>query len=148
MPLDPIVSLSAALAEAPGSCACLLGAGVSVDAGVPTAWGIYKDGLRRLYELQAGNADPLTEQQLNEWLETNGHEHLDYSSLLDLIVPDAAVRREWIASYFKDTEPGKTHELLAEIAALGIVKVFITTNFDRLLERAPSPWDRAGRRLR
>lgn len=136
MPLDPIVSLSAALAEAPGSCACLLGAGVSVDAGVPTAWGIYEDGLRRLYELQTGNADPITAQQLNKWLKANGHEHLDYSSLLDLIAPDAAIRREWIASYFKDTEPGSTHELLAEIAALGIIKVFITTNFDRLLERA------------
>jgi hypothetical protein len=136
VPLDPIVSLSVALAEAPGSCACLLGAGVSVDAGVPTAWGIYEDGLRRLYELQAGNVDSLTEQQLNEWLKANGHENLDYSSLLDLIAPDAAIRREWIASYFKDTEPGSTHELLAEIAALGIIKVFITTNFDRLLERA------------
>jgi hypothetical protein len=109
VPLDPIVSLSAALAEAPGSCACLLGAGVSVDAGVPTAWGIYEDGLRRLYELQTGNADPITAQQLNKWLKANGHEHLDYSSLLDLIAPDAAIRREWIASYFKDTEPGSTH---------------------------------------
>lgn len=136
MPLDPIVSLSVALAEAPGSCACLLGAGVSVDAGVPTAWGIYEDGLRRLYELQSGKADPLTEQELKEWLRDNGHGDLDYSSLLDLIAPDAAIRREWLASYFKDIEPGTTHERLAEIAAMGIIKVFITTNFDRLLERA------------
>ncbi len=136
MPLDPIVSLSAALAEAPGSCACLLGAGISVDAGIPTAWEIYNDGLRRLYELQSGNADPPTEQELNEWLSDNGHEALDYSSLLNLIAPDAAIRREWLASYFRDTEPGTTHEQLAEIAAMGIIKVFITTNFDRLLERA------------
>ena len=29
VPLDPIVSLAVALAEAPGTCACVFGAGVS-----------------------------------------------------------------------------------------------------------------------
>jgi hypothetical protein len=36
MPLDPIVSLSVAIAEAPGSYAFFLRSGVSRDAGVPT----------------------------------------------------------------------------------------------------------------
>jgi len=36
MPLDPIVSLTIAVAESPGSYAFLLGSGVSRDAGVPT----------------------------------------------------------------------------------------------------------------
>ena len=33
-------------------------------------------------------------------------------------------------------EPGPTHELLAQLAERGLVRVFVTTNFDRLLERA------------
>lgn len=136
MPLDPIVSLSAALAEAPGSCACLLGAGVSVDAGVPTGWGIYRDGLRRLYELETGHASSLSEPELDEWLEDHGRANLGYSSLLDMITPDAAIRREWIAGYFKDVAPGGAHELLADIISQGIIRVVVTTNFDRLLEQA------------
>lgn len=36
MALDPIVALSVAIAEAPGSYAVFVGSGVSRDAGVPT----------------------------------------------------------------------------------------------------------------
>ena len=50
VPLDPIVSLSVALAEAPGTCAFFLGAGVSRDAGVPTGYEVMRDGLRRLHQ--------------------------------------------------------------------------------------------------
>lgn len=136
MPLDPIVSLSVALAEAPGSCACLLGAGVSVDAGAPTAWDIRQEGFRSLYRQETGSDETPTDEQLTDWLKEQGHEDLDYSSLLNEIAPDAAVRRELLASYFKGTEPGQAHERLAGLAAGGFVRVFITTNFDRLLEAA------------
>ena len=94
LPLDPIVSLSVPLAEAPGSCACLLGAGVSVDAGVPTGWAIYRDGLQRFYRLEHETTDTPTDEQLDAWLEKTGRKDLGYSALLDLIAPDQAVRRE------------------------------------------------------
>ena len=61
---------------------------------------------------------------------------LGYSSLLDLIAPDPAVRRDLLAGYFEAASPGRTHELLADFAAAGTIRVFVTTNFDRLLERA------------
>jgi hypothetical protein len=88
MTLDPIVSLSVALAEAPGSCACLLGAGVSEDAGVPTAWGIYREGLQRLDRVQTGSEESLPDEQLDEWLAEHGYEDLGYSTLVDTIAPD------------------------------------------------------------
>lgn len=134
--LDPIVSLAVALAEAPGACACLLGAGVSVDAGVPTAWDIRQDGLRRLYRLETGGDDVPESERLEGWLGEHGHERLGYASLLDLIAPDPAIRRDLLAGYFQDAQPGPAHERLADLAAAGIVRVFVTTNFDRLLERA------------
>ncbi|HWX88338.1 MAG TPA: SIR2 family protein [Solirubrobacteraceae bacterium] len=136
MPLDPIVSLSVALAEAPGSCACLLGAGVSVDAQIPTAWDIRQDGFRKLYRQETGSDTTPTDEQLTQWLQEHGHGDLDYSSLLDQIAPDPAVRRELLAGYFKAAKPGQAHERLADLAADGYVRVFITTNFDRLLEDA------------
>ena len=136
VPLDPIVSLAVALAEAPGACACLLGAGVSVDAGVPTAWDIRQDGLRRLYRQETGGDDVPESERLEGWLSEHGHERLGYASLLDLIAPDPAIRRDLLAGYFQDAQPGPAHERLADLAAAGIVRVFVTTNFDRLLERA------------
>ena len=136
VPLDPIVSLAVQLAEAPGACACLLGAGVSADAGVPTGWAIYRDGLRRLYRLETESAEAPEDDALDAWLESTGRAEIGYSELLDLIAPDQAVRRSLLAGYFDGVEPGATHELLAELAVRRMLRVFVTTNFDRLLERA------------
>jgi hypothetical protein len=134
--LDPIVSLSVAFAEAPGACAVLLGAGVSVDAGVPTAWDIREDGMRRLYQLETQLEEEPDDDELAEWLRDHGYDDLGYSSLLDLIAPDPAVRRELLAGYFDGVDPGPAHERLAEFVAAGVLRVLVTTNFDRLLERA------------
>ncbi|MFZ2051273.1 MAG: SIR2 family protein [Solirubrobacteraceae bacterium] len=136
MPLDPIVSLAVALAESPGSCVCLLGAGVSADADVPTAQDILRDGLRALYRLETQTARDPSEEALAKWLKENGYEDLGYSTLLDRLAPGPAIRREMLARHFEGVEPGSAHERLADLAAAGVIKVFITTNFDRLLERA------------
>jgi hypothetical protein len=138
MTLDPIVSLSVALVEAPGSCACLLGAGISEDAGVPTAWGIYREGLHRLYRVQTESQESLPDEQLDAWLREHGFEDLGYSTVLDMVAPDPAVRRAMLAGYFDGAEPGQAHERLADLATTGVLRVFVMTNFDRLLERALS----------
>lgn len=136
MALDPIVSLAVAIAEAPGSCALFLGSGVSVDAGVPTGWDIYIDGLHRLRRLETGQDDDLDADSLEKWLESTGRKDLGYSGLLDLITPDAAIRRAYLAGYFEQLAPAKTHQRIADLVARGLVKVIVTTNFDRLLEQA------------
>ena len=136
VPLDPIISLSVALAEAPGACACLLGAGVSFDAGVPTASGILQDGLRSLYRLEMDSEQSPDDEQLAAWLSEHGYEDLGYSSLLDLLAPDPAIRRDLLSRYFAGIDPGPAHEGLADLAAAGSLRVFVTTNFDALLERA------------
>jgi hypothetical protein len=66
----------------------------------------------------------------------DGRADLGYSDLLELIAPDPATRRDYLAKHFEGVEPGQTHEFLADLAARGLVTVFVTTNFDRLLERA------------
>ena len=129
------MSLAIALAEQHGSCACVLGAGVSVDADVPTGWGIQQDLLRRLYQQETEEAAP-GEAELAVWVTGSGYDKLGYASVLELIAPDAAIRRGILSGYFEGVQPGPAHELLADLAAAGFVKVFITTNFDRLLEQA------------
>lgn len=136
MPLDPIVSLSVAIAEAPGSYAVLLGAGVSRDAGVPTGEQVFWNGVGELYRLENETEETPDQEALETWLQEQGRGDLDYSSLLELAAPDPAIRREYLAKHFEGREPGAAHERLAALAEAGYVRVFVTTNFDRLLERA------------
>lgn len=134
--LDPIVSLSVALAEAPGTCVFMLGSGVSRDAGVPTGAEVMRAGLHRLFQLETVTTEQIDEAVLDAWLVETGRTMLSYSDLLELIAPDVATRREYLASFFAGKAPGPTHEALADLAATGMVRVFVTTNFDRLLEQA------------
>jgi hypothetical protein len=136
MSLDPIISLSVALAEAPGTCAFFLGSGVSRDAGVPTGQEIMREGLRKLHQLETESAEPANDAELETWLTETGRDGVTYSELLGLIAPDQGVRREYLAAFFEGKQPGRTHDLLAGLAERGLARVFITTNFDRLLEHA------------
>jgi hypothetical protein len=52
------------------------------------------------------------------------------------IAPDPAARRDYLARHFEGVAPGATHTALADLAAQGYIRVFVTTNFDRLLEHA------------
>jgi hypothetical protein len=136
MPLDPIVSLSVAIAEAPGSYAFFLGSGVSRDAGVPTGSEVFWLAVGELYRLENTSEETPDDEGLRAWLEETERGDIKYSDVLELIAPDAATRRDYLAKHFAGVEPGPTHERLADLAARGLVKVFITTNFDRLLEHA------------
>lgn len=136
MPLDPIVSLSVALAEAPGSYAFFLGSGVSREAGVPTGGEVYWLAAGDLYRLETANDQTPDRGALQGWLADTERAALGYSNMLELIAPDAATRRDYLAKHFEGIEPAATHERLASLAARGIVRVFVTTNFDRLLEGA------------
>jgi hypothetical protein len=136
MPLDPIVSLSVAIAESPGSFAFFLGSGVSTDAGVPTGTEVFWLAVADLYRLEQGAEEKPDSEVLSSWLAATGRQALSYSGILELICPDAPTRRDYLAKHFDGVDPGVAHERLAALAALGLVRVFITTNFDRLLEHA------------
>lgn len=136
MALDPIVSLSVAIAEAPGSHAFFLGSGVSREAGVPTGRQVFWQAVGELYRLEEETGDTPDEEELKGWSKEKKRDQLGYSDLLELIAPDPANRRDYLSKHFEGREPGRAHEQLAGLAEQGAVKVFITTNFDRLLEHA------------
>jgi phosphoserine phosphatase len=69
----------------------------------------------------------------------------DYGNLLKRVVRSPAERSALLRAYFEPTEeereqhlkvPTAAHEAIADLVARGYIKVIITTNFDRLLERA------------
>jgi hypothetical protein len=136
MALDPIVSLAVGISESPGAYAFLLGSGVSRDAGVPTGGEVFWQTVGALYRLEIDTTETPEAEALSGWLSETGRADLNYSSLLELLAPTQEERRAYLAQFFENHEPGDAHRRLAALAVQGMVRVFVTTNFDRLLEHA------------
>src|SRR5690349_21362199 len=102
MTLDPIVSLAVAVAEGPGSYAFLLGSGVSRDAGVPTGQDVFWQAVGELYRVENVTDETPDREALQNWLRDTEREGLTYSEVLELIAPDAATRRDYLAKHFED----------------------------------------------
>jgi len=139
--IDPQVSLAFALHSNPGAYAALIGSGVSVSAGIPTGWQIVLDLVSRLALVlgEEPGDDPAG------WYQERFGEEPDYSKLLDALARSPAERSALLRSYFEPTAedrvlglkvPGAAHKALAELAATGFLRLFVTTNFDRLIEQA------------
>lgn len=147
-PLSPAVMLATSMQAQPGVYAVLLGSGVSTGAGIPTGWGVVKDLVRRVAvadapEDQGSHAAALADPEA--WWAAHHGGDLGYSTLLATLAPTAPVRQGLLAGYFESSEddqaarpkvPSKAHEALAQLVKRGVVKVIVTTNFDRLTERA------------
>ena len=139
--IEPVVSLAFSVYSNRGTYALLLGSGVSRAAGIPTGWEVVLDFIRKLAELQGENCEPSPE----EWFRQKHGVYPDYSQLLDALAHTPTERQQILRSYFEPTQddrqqglklPTDAHKAVARLVAGGYVRVVITTNFDRLLEKA------------
>ena len=141
--IDPGHSLAFSIQSNPGVYAVLIGSGVSRAAGILTGWEVTLDLVQRLAAVhqEVPNPDPET------WFANKFGTEPDYSDLLDQIAKTQAERQQLLRAYFEPTEekreagekePTGAHHAIAALAAEGFIKVVITTNFDRLMERALS----------
>ncbi len=151
-PLDPIVEAAFALTGRPGAYAALIGSGVSTGAGIPTGWEIVLDLIGRVAQVTEDESPA----DLQAWyLDRFGHEPT-YSDVLARLGRTAAEREAIIRGFIEPSgdapgrRPTAAHRGLARLAQGGFVRVFLTTNFDRLLEDAfaeagvvPSVWSTA-----
>lgn len=139
--IDPMVSLAFAVYSNKGAYALLVGSGISHAAGIPTGWEIVLDLVRKVAKLtdEDCGADPV------EWYKKKFGTEPDYSQLLDNIAKTPAERQQLLRGYFEPTEddraqgiklPSAAHKTIARLVAAGYIRVIITTNFDRLIERA------------
>lgn len=141
--------LATGLHALPGVYALLLGSGVSTGAGIPTGWGVVQELVRRLAAAtdpdDPGAADRAAEDPEAWWHEHGEGEPLGYSNLLTASAPTSAARRALLAGFFEPSDadaeaglkvPGTAHRAIANLAKRGLVRVILTTNFDRLIERA------------
>jgi hypothetical protein len=147
--LDAMVMLATGVHAQPGVYAVLLGSGVSTAAGIPTGWGVIQDLVRRVAIARDPNDSDSIElagDDAEAWWGRHGNgSPLDYSELLEQLVPTAPARQGTLSAYFEADEediaegrktPTAAHLAIAALVRRGWVRVVITTNFDRLMEQA------------
>jgi hypothetical protein len=139
--IDNLLSLSLLLHANKGVYALLLGSGISRPAGIPTGWEVTLDLVQKLAHLQ--NQAPAPD--LEKWFVEKYGEGPDYSILLESLAKTSTERTRLLRSYFEPNQeekeqglkvPTKAHHAIASLVSMGVIKVIITTNFDRLLEQA------------
>ena len=139
--IDPLLSLAFTFSSGKGIYALLLGSGVSRSAEVPTGWEIVLDLIRKLALLNNEDCEPNPEV----WYKEKYREDPNYGKLLDNIAKSPTERNKLLRFYFEPTEdeveqklkiPTLAHKSIAELVKKGYIKVIITTNFDRLMEKA------------
>lgn len=139
---DPFLTLTFNLHSNPGVTALLLGSGVSRSAGIPTGYEVILDLIRQV--AQAEGVEPLPADLWAWYSETYGKDP-DYSEILEELGKTPSERQAILRSYFEPTEgereegkksPTQAHQAIARLVAKGYIRVILTTNFDRLLEKA------------
>jgi len=139
--VTPELSLAFAVQSSPGVYALLLGSGVSRAARIPTGWEVVLDLVRKLAAAQEANCEP----DPAAWFRSKYGEEPGYSGLLDALAKTPAERAQILRGYFEPSEeerrdgaksPTKAHQAIARLVSSGHIRVILTTNFDRLMERA------------
>lgn len=138
--IEEHVSLAFALRSNPGAYALLLGAGVSASAGVPSAWGVQEALIQRIAGISGDHPEDAF-----AWYETEYGRPSSYSELLGSLAKSQAERQMLLRQFFQPTDeervagrklPTVAHQAVARLVSSGLVRVVLTTNFDRLLESA------------
>lgn len=137
---DALLTLAFSLRANPGAYALLLGAGVSAPSGIPTAWGVLEDLTSRVAQL--AGADP---EDPVQWYEDHHGEPAQYETLLEKLAPTPLERQRLLRDYFEPSvedadaehkKPTAAHRAIARLVRAGSVKLIVTLNFDRLMEKA------------
>lgn len=140
MKIDPLLSLACSVQSKKGIYALLLGSGVSRASGIPTGWEITLDLIKK-EENFYGETEVSDHEK---WYAEKFNKQPDYSDILADLAKTPTERNNLLKSYFEHSDddddaygqPTKAHKAIANLIKEGYIRVVITTNFDRLLEKA------------
>jgi hypothetical protein len=141
MTVDPGLMMALSVHAHKGVYAVLLGSGVSRSAGIPTGWDVVKNLIERLAAVR-GVAKV---EDAEAWYRKEFSKEPSYSDLIELLAPTPPERMSLLKDFFEPTEkerdeglkvPTAAHRAIAHLVARGYVRVIVTTNFDKLMERA------------
>lgn len=144
MGIEKLTTLAFSMYTNKGAYALLLGSGISRSAGIPSGWEVeekliemiaYPQSLKRVAD----------QDDWHQWYRVQYEESPSYSSLLGKLVGTSTERVPLMRPFFEPKEeekekgikqPTKAHKAIARLVKEGYIRVILTTNFDRLLERA------------
>lgn len=141
MGIERLTTLAFSMYSNKGAYALLLGAGISRSAHIPSGWEVEK----MLIEQLAATQDIANIEDWHQWYKDKYGNSATYSSLLKELVKEPTERVQLMREFFEPADeekelgwkkPTKAHEAIAKLAKDGYIRVILTTNFDRLLERA------------
>ncbi|WP_394700410.1 SIR2 family protein [uncultured Bacteroides sp.] len=141
MGIERLTTLAFSMYTNKGAYALLLGAGISRSAHIPSGWEVENMLIEQLAATQ-GAADI---EDWHQWYKDKYGDSATYSSLLEELVKEPTERVQLMRGFFEPTDeerelgwkkPTKAHGAIAKLAKEGYIRVILTTNFDRLLERA------------
>ena len=139
--IDRSTTLAISMVTTPGAYAFLVGSGVSRGSAIPTGWEVLGDLIVRLATAEGAQApgDPFP------WYEDKFGKPATYPDVLEGLASRPVERQALLKGYFEPTAadresgvkvPTAAHRALADLARRGLVKLILTTNFDRLVELA------------
>lgn len=132
--MNPIVKLAASALPGEKKYILFAGAGVSKDAGVPTAWDLMLKTAGVLYAAEHSEGDPNID--LEEWFIESKYSKMQYADLIGTLYPHYPEQQQFLEGYLNGHDVGEAHAAIAELARRGIIRAIITTNFDHYIEKA------------
>ena len=115
---------------------------MSSSAGILTGWRIVQDLIRRVAIAEGVDRDAVAGNP-ELWWQQQGRPEPRYDTLIQALAKSDGARRFLLNDYFersavdgKPLMPTAGHKALASLCASGRVRLVLTTNFDRLIERA------------
>lgn len=141
MGIEKLTTLAFSMYSNKGAYALLLGSGISRSAHIPSGWEVEEKLIQKLGASQG----IIDSDDWHQWYKDKYQQSASYSSLLGEIVKTPTERVQLMKSFFEPTDeekeigwktPTKAHLAIAKCAKKGYIRVILTTNFDRLLEKA------------
>lgn len=141
MGIEKLTTLAFSMYSNKGAYALLLGSGISRSAHIPSGWEVEEKLIQKLGASQG----IIDSDDWHQWYKDKYQQSASYSSLLGEIVKTPTERVQLMKSFFEPTNeekeldwkaPTKAHLAIARLAKEAYVRVILTTNFDRLLEKA------------
>ena len=138
---DFIIQLSFLIYSNPGVYALLLGSGISRSTGIPTGYEITLD---LAYKLSA-MMEKKEVKDISKWYKESFDEDINYSRIIDKLSNTRSERANLLKPYFEPSEkekeegkklPTKAHRAIAKLVKDGYIRMILTLNFDRLIEKA------------
>lgn len=138
--IDVTLKIALTVRNNPGKFALLIGSGLSQSAGIPTGVEVVRSILSEL-----ARASGVDTPDPTEWYRLHFGEDPNYSRLLEKISQTRTERKGVLQKYYEATPeerakgvkvPTAAHRAIASLVLKGYFRMIVTTNFDRLLEKA------------